>query len=141
MADVQTGLGIVYGIQGTITMTGVASFTLESAKATHNFEVDDMKDGTNFTFSTVAVDPSIELEVQWTPSGATRAAAHATTVFLDPLTKVTLAGFTATQFNGDYQYRSGGSIDLSKKEGKMSFKLKRWTDGTQNGLLTTTVTG
>lgn len=139
MADVQTGVGIVYGINGTITMTGVASFLMDSAKATHNFETDDIKGADNFTASSVAVDPSIELDVQWTPSAASKAAAHATVAFLDPLTKVTLAGFTATQFNGDYQYRSGGSIDLSKKEAKMTFKLKRWTDPTQNTILTTTV--
>ena len=145
-SDVQVGDGIVRGIlnNGTpITMTGIASFHLQSVKLTHDFEEDELKGADGFTATVTAVDANVKLDIQWTPSGATRAAAHDTLILVPPLSKITLANFkgAGSPFNGDYQNRSGGAIDLEHKDGKMSLKLKRWTDDDQNTLLTTTVNG
>jgi hypothetical protein len=143
MADVQVGKGIVYGItnNGTpITMTGVATFLLSAVKAQHQFDISEVKDGTDFDAVAIGTNMHVEVDVDWVPSGATRADAAATADFPVALSKITLANFAIARFNGDYQYR-GGSIDLQNKEGKMTFKLRKYDDATQNTSLTTPVTG
>lgn len=143
-AEVQTGKGILYGITNSgsaITMTGFATFILDSAKGQHKFDIDDIKDESNFDVASIATNGHIEIDIQWTPSGATRAAAAATAAFLTPLSKVTLANFKVSDFNGDYQYRGDESIDLSHKEAKISLKLRKYDDNDQNTSLTTTVSG
>lgn len=143
-SDVQVGKGILYGITNNgsaITMTGVATFVLDSAKSQHNFDIDDIKDENNFTVSSIATDMHDEIDIQWTPSGATRAAAASTATFPVALSKITLANFAVSRFNGDYQYRGGGTIDLAKKEAKMTLKIRKWEDSSQNTSLTTTVSG
>lgn len=143
-SEVQQGKAIIFGItnNGTaITMTGVATFILDSVKGQHNFDVDEIRDENNFTASVIASEMHEEIDVQWTPSAATRALAAGTAAYPVALSKVTLANFAVDQFNGDYQYRPGASIDLGKKDAKMSIKLRKWQDSDQNASLTTTVSG
>lgn len=140
-SEVQTGKGTLFGItSGTaITMTGYASFILDTAKAGHKFKLDAVEDEGGFDASLIATNAHVELDINWTPSGASKAAAAATAVFLTPLSKVTLANFTATAFNGDYVYVGDQSIDLSHGPAKMSLKIRKYDDATQNASLTTTV--
>jgi hypothetical protein len=118
-------------------MTGVATFLLSSVKGQHQAEIQDIKDGTDFDATSVATNSHIEVDIDWIPSGATRAAAASTAAFPAYLAAVTLANFKISAFNGAYQYR-GGSIDLQNKDGKMQFKLRKYDDATQNTSLTTT---
>src|SRR5438876_12214217 len=108
MSDqVQTGSAVVYGLANdgsAITIEGYATFILETAKAGHKFELDAVKDENNFDAALIATNGHRELDITWTPSGATKAAAAATAVFLNPLDKVTLANFKVGSFNGDYIY-------------------------------------
>ena len=143
-AEIQTGTGIVYGVTNSgsaITMTGFATFILETAKGGHKFDLADIKDENNADVTLIATNARIELDIAWTPSGATRAAAATTAAFITPLTKVTLANFKVTAFNGDYVYVGDESIDLSHGAAKMSMKLRRYTDTNQNASLVATVTG
>ncbi len=144
MAEIQTGTGVLYGIQNDgspISIEGYATFILETAKGNHKFEMDAVKDENNFDRALIATNPHIELDISWTPSGATRAAAAATAVFLEPLAKVTLDNFKIAAFNGDFVYVGDASIDLSHKQGKMMLKVRKYDDADQNASLTTTVTG
>lgn len=119
-------------------MTGYATFILDTTKGDHKFELDAIKDELNFDKALVATNAHIETTITWTPSGATKAAAEATAAFLTPLAKVTLAGFAVSAFNGDWVYVGDSSIDLSKKQGKMTLKIRKYADSTQNSSLTTT---
>lgn len=124
-----------------ISMTGYASFLMESGKAGHKFELDAIKDMNKADATLISTNGHVELDVSWVPSGATRAAAAATAVFLAPLTKVTLAHFKVGAFNGDWVYVGDESIDLSLGAAKISLKLRKYDDAAQNTSLTTTVTG
>ena len=140
--EVQNGTGIVHGIRNdgsAITMTGYATFILETAKGQHKFKLDNVEDELGFDAALIATNGHVETDITWTPSGATRAAAEATAVFLTPLAKVTLDNFKITAFNGDWIYIGDQSIDLSHKMGKITLKVRKYDDATQNTSLTTTV--
>jgi hypothetical protein len=152
MQEVQTGEATTYGIanDGTpITITGYVSFIFDSAKLAHMFDIDDVKNEIKFTAASIAADEHFDLDVAFTPTGATRAAAATNAaqtgqvVFPAPLAKVTFNHFKCAFFNADYQYRGGTAIDLSQGQpGKVSgMKLRRWADAAQNASLTTTVVG
>ena len=144
MSDIQTGKGILFGItnSGTpITLTGFATFILESGKAAHKFKLTAVEDEGEADVALIATNPCLEIDVTWTPSGATRAAAAATAVFLAPLAKVTLANYKVAAFNGDWIYIGDQSIDLSHNVAKISLKIRKYDDPTQNASLVTTVTG
>src|SRR5438132_7046056 len=143
-SETQTGSGILFGITNNgspITLEGYATFILDTAKASHKFKLDEIKDEIEFDRALVATNAHIETDITWTPSGATRAAAAATAVFLLPLSKVTLANFKAAAFNGDWVYVGDESIDLSHGMAKMSLKIRKYDDADQNTSLTTTVVG
>jgi len=140
--QIQTGSAVVYGLANdgsAISIEGYATFILETAKASHKFELDTVKDENNFDASLIATNGHRELDITWTPSGASKSAANATAVFLNPLDKVTLGNFAVESFNGDYIYIGDGMVELSHKQGKMSMKLRKYDDETQNASLTTTV--
>jgi hypothetical protein len=145
MADeIQTGTAVLFGIANdgsAITMEGYATFILETTKANHKFKIDNVEDENGFDKALVATNPHREIDITWTPSGATRADAAATAVFLEPLDKVTLDNFKATVFNGDYIYIGDAGLELNHKQGKMSMKLRKYDDDAQNASLTTTVSG
>lgn len=140
--ETQNGTAIVFGItnSGTpITIEGYATFILETGKAQHKFKVDYIEDENGFDTAAVATNAFTEVDLTWTPSGASKAAAAATAVFLEPLSKVTLANFTVTEFNGDWLYIGDASIDLSHKQAKMMIKVRKYADSDQNSSMTTTV--
>jgi hypothetical protein len=143
-SEVQNGKGILFGITNTgspITLTGYASFILDTAKGAHKFKLTAIEDENEFDAALIATNAHLELDITWTPSGATRTAAAATATFLDPLSKVTLSGFRVTDFNGDWVYVGDQSIDLSHAAAKMTLKVRKYADTTQNSSLTNTVTG
>jgi hypothetical protein len=143
-SEVQNGKGILFGVTNSgspITMTGYATFILDTAKGAHKFKLTSIEDENEFDAALIATNTHIEMDITWTPSGATRTAAAATAVFLDPLSKVTLANFAVDAFNGDYVYVGDQSIDVSHGAAKMSLKVRKYADGTQNSSLTNTVSG
>ncbi len=143
MSELQTGKAILWGITNSgsaITIEGIASFILEGVKGNHKSQIDDVKDETGFDVSLIATNPFMELDVTFTPSGASRAAAAATCTVMDALTKVTLSNFKLEAFNGDWVYMGEQSWDLSHKQAKAMLKLRKYDDAAQNASLTTTVT-
>ena len=143
-SEQQTGRGILFGITNDgapITLSGFASFIIDTAKGVHKFKITDVQDELEFDAAAIATNPHIEVDLTWVPSGATRSAAADTAVFLEPLSKVTLTHFRVAAFNGDWQYRGDQSIDLSHTHGKMSLKIRKYVDDAQNASLTTVVVG
>lgn len=143
-AEVQTGKATLFGItnSGTaITILGFATFILDSSKAGHKFKLTAIEDENEADAALIATNPHLEKDITFTASGATRAAAAATAVFLAPLAKVTLANFKVAAFNGDWIYIGDESIDLSHNVAKIALKIRKYDDATQNTSLTTTVSG
>jgi hypothetical protein len=143
-AEIQTGKAVVFGITnngGAITMTGYATFILDSVKGSHKFELDDVKDENKYDVSLIATNGRLEISVTWKPSGATRAAAATTAVIIAPLTKVTLSNFKVAAYNGDWVYIGDEELTVEQAPASMSLKLRKYDDATQNASLTTTVVG
>src|SRR2546426_486753 len=146
-SELQKGRAVLFGIKGNLgiegsgTASGFASFIWDTVKAQHKFKIHDVEDEDEADTAAVSTNEHFEIDIKFTPSAATRAAVAAACVFLEPLSKVTLSGFTIAAFNGDYQYRGDQAIDLSKALGTMMLKLRRYADATQNASLVETVSG
>lgn len=146
MSDIQTGAGVVQGVanDGTaISITGYATFLLKKTDLEHRFDLTEIKDAGGEDATLLAKNEHQEIEIDFVLSGATRAAAAATGVFITPLTKVTLAHFKISAFNGDYTYVGGAKINLADVEqGRLTgLRLRKYADSTRNTSLTTTVSG
>ena len=125
-----------------LNMTGyVATAIFDGVKAGHKFDMDSIKDELKFDASLIAFNPYLELTITWTPTAATRVLAAAAAVILAPLAKVTLTHFAVAAINGDYVYVGDEELNLSQGPAKMSIKIRKYDNATQNTALTTTVTG
>lgn len=144
-AEIQTGTATIQGITNggsAISMTGYATFILDTVKAAHKFRLKEVVDENDADVNLTATNPMIETDIAWKPSGATRAAAAATAVFLTPLSGVTLANFKVTAFNGRWIYVGDESIDLSASgPAVMSLKIRKYDDTTQNASMATVISG
>jgi hypothetical protein len=142
-AEIQYGKAVVHGITstGTILVPGYATFILDTVKAGHKFDLDEIKDETKFDASLIAVNGRLEVTISWKPAGATRAAAATTAVILAPLANVALSAFKVAVFNGTWIYVGDAEINLLQGPATMSMKLRKYDDSAQNTSLTTIVTG
>ena len=142
--EVQSGKGVLFGIPNDgspITIEGVATFTLETAKLSRKFKLAEVEDENGFDCALIATNAMDELDVTWTPTAQTRAAAAGTAVMLNPLARMTLSHFKVAAFNGVFIVMGDQGIDLSRGVGKMQLKLRRYVDPDQNTSLSTTVSG
>jgi hypothetical protein len=142
--EIQNGKAVLFGITNSgspITMSGYASFILQDGKLTHNFKLTAVEDENEADTALIGTNEHIEETITWTPAGATRQAAADTTALPAPLQKITMSNFKVPLLNGDWIYVGGGTIDVNHAVGKMSLKLRKYVDDTQNALLTTTVQG
>jgi hypothetical protein len=140
IAEIQKGTAKLFGItnDGTAyTMSGFATFVLDSVGLTHEFDLLDEKDATNFDVTCIATNAKIRGDITIQPSGATRGAAALVAVFLEPLTTVTLANFKLAALNGGWQYVGGQQIQLNfNAPAKITLPIRKWASTTQNAALT-----
>ena len=123
---VSKGLALVYGAKGTITLftpagvaltTGAIS-TIESYDATHEADVEQIKNSSGEVVAQVAANERVSLNITFIPSAATFAQAklaaglpavngYATIASSDG---VTVGGVS---IDGDYVYSGGGSVKFT----------------------------
>lgn len=123
---VSKGLALVYGAKGTITLytpagvaltTGAIS-TVESYDATHEADVEQIKNSSGEVVAQVSANERISLNVTFIPSAATFAQAklaaglpavngYATIASSDG---ITIGGVS---IDGDYVYSGGGSVKFT----------------------------
>lgn len=123
---VSKGLALVYGAKGTITLytpagvaltTGAIS-TIESYDATHEADVEQIKNSAGEVVAQISANERISLNVTFIPSAATFAQAklaaglpavngYATIASSDG---VTIGGVS---IDGDYVYSGGGSVKFT----------------------------
>lgn len=98
-AEIQAGTAVINGIQGTITMTGAATFNLASRTHTENFDVQEITAQNGAVVETmVASKRNREIDVEFFPTGANRTAVIAviaSLTALNPLDVITI-GQTGT---------------------------------------------
>lgn len=138
--EIQKGEAKLFGITNSgsaFTISGFATFVMESAGLTHEFDLLDEKDATNFDVTSIATNAKVRGEITIQPSGLTRTAAAAVAVFIDPLTTVTLANFKLAALNGGWQYVGGQQIQLNyNSPAKITLPIRKWASTTQNAALT-----
>lgn len=140
--ETQNGKAHIWGIRNNgspIEIEGYASFTLDSMRVNHKFNLDNISDELGFDRALIATNGYLEEDVTFMPSGTTRTMAEQAAVILEPLSKVTISNMSVITLNGDWIYVGDASIELSTKTGKMTIKLRKYLDTDQNAALVQTV--
>jgi hypothetical protein len=144
MANTFRGYAQVAGVSGTLTVSAVALYPLkENMKFSHNFEEDIIKDEQGNDAAWRAFNEKFEgdigMRLVHTGSPSTFANAKALAAALTPYAIVTISGCDIAAWNTSYQVISGSDVGLTNTTaGTMTFKLRRYADGTQNTLATST---
>ena len=139
--EIQNGKAVVWGIGGTIAITGIATFILQDGKLDHKFKETRLEDEQEQDVSWIATNEHFETTITWTPAGATRAGALATITIPEPFKKITMCGFDADILNGDWGYVGDATLNLTHTAGKMSMKVRRYLNEQQNTNFVTNVSG
>lgn len=147
--EILTGKAVLNGIQGTggtgtITIAGFATFVLQALSPTQNFTVDALQDERGADVSLKATNPYKEIDLDFTPIGADRAAVAAVmNATLTPLMSVLISACRVTDCNGTWIYIGGGQkVQQAGQNAKITgLKLRKYDDLTQNASLATVVSG
>ena len=126
---VSKGLALVYGAKGTITLytpagvalTSGAITTIESYDATHEADVEQIKNSAGEVVAQVSANERISLNVTFIPSAASFAQAklaaglpavngYATIAASDG---VTIGSGASNSLDGNYVYAGGGSVKFT----------------------------
>jgi hypothetical protein len=112
MAYTYTGTATIMTSEGTWTgPTGAAYHKLVSGSGTYTRPVTPLRDGGMNTLGFyMPPEGEIALDLEIVIRSDTLANAVVAGVFLTPNTKITLASFVNTNFNGDWHYRDGCAI-------------------------------
>lgn len=141
-AEVQHGDAVIHGIDNSgsaITVSGYATFFLQSINIQQNFEEKITKDNLGFDANWTSLNEHSVMKMKFRPKGATRAAASAVAAFVAPHAKVTTANFKVAALNGDFQNLSGATIDLKNDDpADQELSLRKYADSTQNTAATGT---
>lgn len=146
---------MLIGIQNNgnaIAITGYASFLDPKFDGDHNFRTIDGHDAIGNDASIAAFNEYFEITIDFTPSGATRAAAAAGVIVPTPLASVVISNCKTTGtfsssalqlFNNTFIYMGGIKISQqTAAAAKLSgLKLRCYANAAQNLLLTGTVEG
>ena len=139
--EVQIGaVAYVYGITtsgAAITMTGVVSFELDSDEITQTWTEKENKDTTgnvqNFTQSNFKKERNIDF---W-PSGTTRANAAAVIGQVLVLQNMVVANYAIAAFNGTWRIKPGTKIQLKMEDNaKITIPAELYNNAAQNAQLT-----
>jgi hypothetical protein len=130
--EAQVGKAVVFGLDGSITYTGIGTLELQSGSLEHRFELYENKNKEGEVQGAVAFNPTLEFTLDFLPvsagTGAGALASAKTGLKLPtPLAKVTLSGFAHADLNTDYVYVGGGKIAFDQANpAKMSLPIRRY---------------
>ena len=142
-AEVQVGSAKIFGMDGGTIAYGAVTAqanSMEGVDVEDSSEMTEIKGQDGELATIISSNRTMSLTVQFVPSAGTRAAAITTgraMVALTPLVKVTLAGFTITEINGDYVLESKSW--KYTRDGYIVFTLK--LKAPMNSAARTAVTG
>lgn len=143
MAEVQRGtLAVRWGLSLTATGTGIGTFTTQSAGFTADSEVAMLKSPIGATKTEIYFDSKETLTLEVVPTGTTLALAKAANVLPAPGAIVTVvdsegsgdleiaAGTNGNGVGSEYIFVSGSKQASNTDMVKLTFNLRRYTDGT-----------
>lgn len=135
-------IAYLYGItnNGTaISMTGLASFELDSDDLSLTWKEKEKTDTTGNTQNITAVNFKYERSVKFNPSGATRAAAAAVCDAALTLTSLVVANYKVAAFNGVWRIKPGTKISLkADDDAAIDISCEKYVNANQNAALTGT---
>ena len=135
-------IAYLYGItnNGTaISMTGLASFELDSDDLSLTWKEKEKTDTTGNTQNITAVNFKYERSVKFNPSGATRAAAAAVCDAALTLTSLVVANYKVAAFNGAWRIKPGTKISLkADDDAAIDISCEKYVNANQNAALTGT---
>ena len=110
----------------------------QNMKQTHEFEMEIVKDVNGQDTAWWTRNEMINGDVAMKLVGDSNAHAQAGAAFLAPLAVVTISGSPVALWNTTWTIMNGSDIDLGNtKVGDITFKLRRYSDATQNALFAT----
>lgn len=128
--ETQQGIAKIYAMDGatTVTLTGAATITHESADLEDQFDSEVIKGQNGEVETLIASNRNRTCTITFMPNGATRAAAITSCANAQPapITKVVLSGFAVAAYNGDWN-AMGYSVRMSR-DGvvTMTVRLQAW---------------
>lgn len=126
--ELQFGKAKIFGIDG-LSITGVVTFTYETVAWEAGADAEYLKNQNGDEETLIVSNQSTTIDVQFSPNGATRAAAYSSLLTLTANTigaQVVVTGATLTTFNGTYNIQPGVSIRSSRDGVTVaSFKAKK----------------
>ena len=146
IAEIQTGTAKLFGItnNGTqIAISAFATFVAQSIDLADNTRIKEEQDETDYDVTLIATTQNIEGRLTIEPSGTTRTAAVAVSVFLTPLAAVQLSNFKLTALNSaNWIYMGKERIMLNFQDAaKIELPVRLYANATQAAALATTVSG
>jgi hypothetical protein len=146
ISEIQTGTAKLFGITNNgsqITINAFATFVAQSIDLADNTRVKEEQDETDYDVTLIATNQNIEGRLTIEPSGATRSAAAAVSVFLTPLSAIQLSNFKLAALNSAYWiYMGKQRIMLNFQDAaKIEMPIRLYANATQAQALATTVSG
>jgi len=128
--ETQQGVAKIYAMDGAAmtVLTGAATITMEDAELEHTSDIEEIKGQNGECETIISSNPTRTCTINFSPNGATRAAAITSCANAQPaqITKVVTATFPIAAFNGDWN-SLGYTIRVSKAgEVTMSVRLKAY---------------
>lgn len=144
MAQTFRGRAQVEGVAG-VTFNVILKKTVRSMGLTQSFDEQIVPDENGNDIAWKAYNEKLEGDLDMYLVGdtisVTRGGVAANAYFLSPYAVITVSGCEVTVWNSGWQNISGGSLNLENvAQGKQAFKVRRYSDSTQNTAATTTPT-
>ena len=133
LVESQSGKAKIFGLYDStdgvaatvVTLVGAATITLHDGDLDDDFKLIEDPDQFGNTETLFAYDQKYNVTINFSPNGATRAAAKTSGLNMLPakITKVVLAHFPLAHYNGNYNYIGGGTVKATR-EGMVIMGLK-----------------
>lgn len=139
--ETQVGaIAYMFGIlnNGTqIAITGIVSFELDSDDVTETWDERANKDVTGNTQNYTQTNFRKERATKFTPSGTTRAQAHAVFDAVMALQLLVVSNYKSASYNGTWRIKPGikGSLKMDEN-GSISIDAEKFDNAAQNAALT-----
>lgn len=132
MAEVQTGVAVVWGLATGATGTGMGTFIAQSADFAVEGELIEIRNIAGEVVGQVHYNPKQTLTMEVIPTGATKAAAKSANVLPLPGTVITVADTDDTEVSGTnagkYIFLKGSKKKSNTDVTKLTFDLMQYVN-------------
>jgi len=128
MAELLKGTGVVWGVNATLTGTGIFTGTVLSLTWDHNVKENEIPNADGETQALVLYDQKKEATIEVTPTGASVSAANTNNVVPEIGADITIVDANDAEIAGQYIYIGGGKQYRVDDVVKINMKLRKYRD-------------